>query len=359
MVEIVESNVVAYLAERGVIPSEAAESGGVRAKTLGWGVSNVVIRVEPTPGRGGTFAPLVVKQSRPKLRVAMEWLSRVDRIYAEIAALEALGGVLPEGAVPRVVFSDRENFLFAMTSAPEDAAVWKAQLLDGKADTGVASKAGALLGRMHSRLDAKTHPALQPGGALGDLEVFDQLRIDPFYRVAARSHPEVALALESLGEESLKPTIKTFVHADFSPKNLLVHREGDGLTAVDFETSHAGDPAFDLGFFHSHLLAKSLRAARQGTDPTVFWNLTRSAWHAYHHEARDAQSDPTRIRRSIRHAAGCLIARVDGKSPVDYLDARAQVTARRFAVEILRLPADRPLDWESTLERLAQNLQSM
>lgn len=359
MVEIVESNVVAYLAEQGVIPRDAADAGRVRAKTLGWGVSNVVIRVEPSQKDDPAFAPMVVKQSRPKLRVAMEWLSRVDRIFAEIAALEALVEVLPEGAVPRVIFSDRENYLFAMTSAPEDAAVWKAQLLEGKADVGVAAKAGTLLGRMHSKLDATRHPALLPGGALSDTEDFDQLRVDPFYRVAARSHPEVGDALEALGEQALNSPIKTFVHADFSPKNLLVHRAHEGLTAVDFETAHAGDPAFDLGFFHSHLLAKSLRAARQGTDPTAYWNLTRSAWHAYHTAARDGQTDPTRVTRSIRHAAGCLLARVDGKSPVDYLDARAQVSARRFAAEILRLPAERPIDWESALDRLAHNMQSM
>lgn len=351
MVEIVESNVVAYLRERGLVPPGDVP---VRAKALGWGVSNIVIRVDVP----GVQPPVVVKQSRPKLRVAMEWLSKIDRIFAEIAALEALGEVLNEGSVPKVLFVDRDNYLFVMSCAPDESVVWKPQLLEGKSDAVVAAKAGTLLGRMHSRLDAQTHPALVPGGALYETEVFDQLRIDPFYRTAAKTHPEIGEALDALGDQALNATFRTFVHADFSPKNLLVHRQGDGLTAVDFETSHAGDPAFDLGFFHSHLLLKSIRAARQGHDPTSYWNLTRSAWHAYHLEAKDAQVDPTRVTRSIRHAAACSLARVDGKSPVDYLDPRAQTATRRFAVEILRLPPDRPLEWESTLERLAHNLQS-
>ena len=45
------------------------------------------------------------------------------------------------------------------------------------------------------------------------------------------------------------------MHADFSPKNLLVFP--GGLMMVDFETGHYGDPAFDLGFFLSHLVLKA------------------------------------------------------------------------------------------------------
>jgi 5-methylthioribose kinase len=45
------------------------------------------------------------------------------------------------------------------------------------------------------------------------------------------------------------------VHGDFSPKNLLIY--GNSLMLIDFEVGHYGDPAFDLGFFLSHLTLKA------------------------------------------------------------------------------------------------------
>ena len=94
--------------------------------------------------------------------------------------------VLAEGAVPRVLFAEPENYLFAMTCAPDDSVVWKEQLLDGVAEPDVARRAGAILGRMHTQL--RDHPALS--GRLADTTVFDQLRLDPFYRTIARVHPD-------------------------------------------------------------------------------------------------------------------------------------------------------------------------
>ena len=103
-----------------------------------------------------------------------------------------LGDVLPEGAVPRVVFADEENYLFAMTCAPDDSVVWKEQLLDGDADLAVARRAGELLATAHAA--TRDHPAL--AGRLADTTVFDELRIDPFYRTVARAHPEIAPQIE-------------------------------------------------------------------------------------------------------------------------------------------------------------------
>ncbi len=86
----------------------------IRVRELGGGVSNVVLRVdlEDRP-------PFVIKQCRERLRVAMEWRARLDRIWAERAALDVLGDLLPRGTVPEVLFEDRPNYLFAMTCAPK------------------------------------------------------------------------------------------------------------------------------------------------------------------------------------------------------------------------------------------------
>jgi len=89
-------------------------------------VSNVVLRVETAEGR------FILKQSRPQLRTRDLWLSDIDRVYREQEVMEVLGPLLPEGIVPRVLFVDRPNYLFAMTHAPLEAHVWKEILLDGE-----------------------------------------------------------------------------------------------------------------------------------------------------------------------------------------------------------------------------------
>ncbi len=314
MREIVPENAADYLRDTGLVPGPSTPN--IRA--LGWGVSNIVLRVE-VQGQ----APFVLKQSREQLRTRAHWVSRLDRIWTEKAALEHLATVLPPGRVPKVLFEDRENYLFAMSCAPDDATVWKERLLAGEADPAVALEAGAILAAMHQPV---SNAALEP---FADLTVFDQLRLDPFYRTVALNHPSLANRLHALIDETIDASERTFVHADFSPKNILVHPQG--LTLVDFETAHAGDPAFDLGFFLSHLLLKAVRAC---PEPVPYLELIRAFWTSYHQHA-GLSPDSDRVRRSVSHTAACALARVDGKSPVDYLDEPSQTAVRRFARNVL------------------------
>ena len=279
--------------------------------------------------------PFVLKQARERLRTEALWLSRLDRIWNERAAMELLGTVLPEGTVPRVLFSDEENYLFAMTCAPDDSVVWKEQLLAGRADPAVARRAGELLATVHA--STRDHPALK--GRLADTTVFDELRIDPFYRTIARVHPEIAPQVDALIASMSRTTDRCLVLADFSPKNILVHSKG--LTLVDFETAHAGDPAFDLGFFLSHLWLKGFRDPdRKAASQRLRLEFIAS------YQAEPSMmlgshifSDP--IRPVGLHTAACALARVDGKSPVDYLDEKARDVIRsesRWALR--RAPVD-------------------
>lgn len=345
MREISPDNAAEYLREAGRLPAGRA----VAARALGWGVSNVVLRVD-VEGE----PPLVLKQARERLRVKMHWVSRIDRIWTERDALELLGHVLPEGAVPRVLFSDEPNYLFAMTCAPDDSAVWKEQLLAGVADPAVARRAGETLAAAH--LETRGHAAL--GGRLADTEVFDQLRIDPFYRTAARAHPDLAPALDALAASALAPPPegRCLVLADFSPKNVLVHTAG--LTLVDFETAHAGDPAYDVGFFLSHLLLKALHAERAGFSGGAgpFLGLVVAFREAYGRGVGPAVLTHGFDRRAAAHLAGCLLARVDGKSPVDYLDEPARAAARLVATDALAAP---PAGFDDLFDRAAQVVRAI
>jgi 5-methylthioribose kinase len=335
MREVTPETAADYLRDSGHVPSGC----DVSARALGWGVSNVVTRVD-IAGR----PPIVLKQSRERLRTQAHWVSRLDRIWTERAALELLGTILAPGTVPTVLFSDEPNYLFAMTCAPDDSVVWKEQLLSGEADAAVAHRAGEILGTAHA--ETAGHPGLE--GRLADTVVFDQLRIDPYYRTIARVHADLAPRIDALIRSMSSATDRTFVHADFSPKNILVHSAG--LTIVDFETAHAGDPAFDLGFFLSHLLLKGFRAGSAGMP---YLELTLAFWDGYRGPTGTAQRSG-RVRRAIAHASACTLARVDGKSPVEYLDPKTQDAARRFARTAI---SQEWPDWERFLQFTAQEMR--
>ncbi len=309
-----------YLRQTGRIgPDEPVVVG-----ELAGGVSNVVLYVQRP---GGNEEDFVLKQARRQLRVAQPWFCAVERNWRELDVLRVCESILAAdqrtgddeivARMPRVLFEDRDNFAFAMTAAPPDHMVWKRPLLDGKADGEIAQACGTLLGRIH----AGSWLAESVAERLGDQSVFDALRIDPYYRRLAEVCADLAGPLGRL-IESLDVHRRCLVHADFSPKNLLVYTQykKTALMMVDFETGHYGDPAFDLGFFLSHLLLKAFYHAPRH-EP--FLLLADRFWAAYKVQLTsriDAVEFDQLVGRGLQNMAGCILARLDGKSPVDYLD---------------------------------------
>jgi 5-methylthioribose kinase len=341
MLEIDDSNVVQYLHDRGWLDRRV----WARAEFLAWGVSNVVLRVTPETGE-----PLVIKQSRGQLRTKDPWFSRLDRIWREVEVMRCLEPLLPPGVIPKVQFEDRQNYLFAMEAIASGHVVWKQLLLEGHSEAAIASRLGTYLGTMHQRTAFK--PELK--SQLGDTGAFVELRVDPFYQRVAQTSPAAAPHIRRLIDEMFSFPV-CLVHADFSPKNVLI--AGERIVLVDFETGHYGDPAFDLGFFLSHLLLKSILHAER------FWEyaaLTTAFWKTYLKELAElsphAAFEPAEIlRRATRHVAGCMWARIDGTSKIDYLQLSQQQVVREFC---LGLFDDPPADWDRTIQRLQAMLAS-
>lgn len=321
MQELSAENLREYLAAAGKLrPDQPA-----KITWLSGGVSNVVFLIEPDGA-----APFVLKQSRAQLRTRADWFSRLDRIFREVDGQRALAAMLPVGAVPNVVFEDRENYCYAMSAVRADHAVWKQQLLLGRVDREVFTAAGHLLGQIHAR--SATQDSLPK--TFADTTVFFELRGDPFYRRIADVHPLIRDSIGALLAEMAAHPL-CLVHADYSPKNILVHPEG--ITLVDHETVHWGDPAFDLGFLFSHLCLKALALPKLRTG--IIAGID-TAWEAYRAELTDGPiSRDALAQRAVGHLAACLLSRIDGKSGVDYLTEEShRVFIRQISINWLTTP---------------------
>ena len=310
MIELTAENTIDYLRNQGWIGSETAE-----AEVMCGGVSNFVVRVA-TPK-----LCFVLKQSRSQLRTRDPWFSDLDRIWREQEVMQALHPYLPE-VVPEVLHVDRANYVYAMSHAPLEATVWKADLLAGRIDLRVAVRAGQVLGRIH-QVSAEHATQFE---VFRDHNVYVQLRVDPFYRKVQERCPDVAAAIEPIVHDML--TIKeALCHGDYTPKNMLVHN--GQFTLVDYETAHFGDPTMDLGLFTAHLLLKALRTGAS------FYSLMDCFWTGYCQAVGFSRAREVE-QRGVHHLGACLLARVDGTSPVDYMpDERDRDIVRRLARAIL------------------------
>jgi 5-methylthioribose kinase len=290
---------------------------------LSGGVSNRVVRVTWADGRGW-----VVKQALAKLRVTVDWFSSPERIVVEARALRWLNRLAPPGTTPLLTFEDASTHLMAMEAVPVDHENWKSVLLSGRVVFDHVEQFGSLLATIHHK---SAESRLELHKAFADTSYFDSLRLGPYYRYTAQQTPAAAPFLEALAEETLRHKL-SLVHGDFSPKNILLYR--DKLILLDYEVVHFGDPAFDVGFGLTHLLSKAHHLSKQraclASAAALFWRTYFSeimplGWHGI--EAR-----------SVRHTLGCLLARVAGKSPLEYLTLQQATWQKNITLELLANP---------------------
>ena len=308
-----------WLAARGFPVS------GLRCSEPGGGVSNRVVLAE-----AGAFR-VIVKQSLGMLRVEEEWFSDRARIFREAAVMRWLEGKVSGGRVPKVLCEDAAGYTIAMEAAPPGAVMWKTRLFEGDADRTHARAVGTLLG---SIVSASWNHA-EARRLFGDQTVFEQLRIDPYYRFTPARHPELKGYFDELIRKSQARRV-SLVHGDWSPKNLLVASgENAGeMWAIDWEAAHFGDPSFDTAFLLNHLLLKSI--ALPHLRPQLA-DLAREFNEALG-LALPPEADWMETA-ALEHLPALLLSRVDGKSPAEYLDEPGRVHARKLAISLMTEPA--------------------
>ncbi|MDH3412129.1 MAG: aminoglycoside phosphotransferase family protein [Gammaproteobacteria bacterium] len=297
----------------------------ISGTSLSGGVSSDIWRLELPSG------PVCIKRALPRLKVDAEWRVPVERNSFEVAWMREAETLSP-GAVPTVLGEDAQTRSFAMAYlGPDRYPLWKSQLLAGKVSIDFAAKVGEVLGRIHAATADRDDVAAR----FRTDENFYAIRLEPYLIATAKSHPDVGGILEALSNTTAKVR-RVLVHGDVSPKNILAGPSGPVF--LDAECAWFGDPAFDLAFCLNHLLLKGIVIPFAKTELLRAFDALRFAYlSAVTWEPLDELE-----ARASRLLPGLLLARVDGKSPVEYLNqARDRDIVRESAKTLLTRPVDR------------------
>jgi aminoglycoside phosphotransferase (APT) family kinase protein len=312
---------IAYLRRSGHIDNGEP----IVARVLAGGVSNRTVLVERVAG--GAW---VLKQALAKLRVPVDWYSSPERIHREALGLRWLAQIAPPGTTAPLVFEDRQRHSLAMGAVPQPHENWKTMLLRGELELDHVAQFARLLATIHRAATGRADVA----AAFDDRTFFESLRVEPYYTYTAEQAPAAAAFYAELIAATRARRL-TLVHGDYSPKNILIYQ--GRLVLLDHEVIHFGDPAFDVGFALTHLLSKAHYLAEQRA---LFAGAARYFWRSYSETLGGIAWWADLDRWTVRHTLGCLLARVDGRSPLEYLDTAQRERQRAAALALMQRPPE-------------------
>ena len=318
-----------------------AGSEPLLGEPLAGGVSSDIWRIDTAAG------PICAKRALARLRVAADWQAPITRNRYEARWYEVAAAAVP-GSAPAVLGQHKALGVLAMSWLPPgEHRLWKELLRDGQADAAVARAVGDTLAKIHA-WSAAHAGTLAP--RFDSDAIFFDIRLEPYLLATALRHPDLAGVLRSLVART-QAERRALVHGDVSPKNILIDRVGRPVF-LDAECACWGDPAFDLAFCLNHLLLKCLwNAPGQAAYRQCFVALADAYLAGVNWEPREAIE-----ARAAALLPGLLLARVDGKSPVEYVTEEARrETVRRVARALLLRPVARLLPvsdaWHEELAR--------
>jgi aminoglycoside phosphotransferase (APT) family kinase protein len=304
---------------------------------LAGGVSSDIVRAD-LPG-----GPICLKRALPKLKVRADWQAPIERNRWEVEWMRVAASIEP-AAVPRVLGEDPECAMFAMEFLdPSRYAVWKARLLEGDAVAAFAGRVGSRIASIHAHTAHRTDLAQ----AFATDHIFFPIRLEPYLAATARAHPDLAPQLQGLIDITGRTKLG-LVHGDVSPKNILCGP--DGPVFLDAECAWYGDPAFDLAFCLNHMLLKCIWRPQSTPGYLACFDALASSYL----EGVAWESKAGLEARTAHLLPGLLLARVDGKSPVEYITHEFQKSvvrnvARRFLAQPSEQLADLAQAWREAI----------
>lgn len=324
MPELTSETIVELLFGAGLLPDKC----NVRQSPLTGGVSSEIHKIE---SRDAVYC---VKRALDRLKVEAEWHAPVERSRYEVRWNRIATRVAP-GSAPTVRYQDDERMFFVMDYLdPARYTLWKDKLREGRAEEPDAEQVGSTLARIHA-------------ATAGDPAVFEQfprtdifydIRLEPYLLATATRHPDLEARLEALCQTTAATRL-AMIHGDVSPKNILIGPRGPVF--LDAECACIGDPAFDLAFCLNHFLLKCLWTP-QATDAYLACFRIMSDTYV----AGVRWEEPAALEaRAAALLPALFLARVDGKSPVEYITTdKDRNKVRRCARALLESPPTRLQD---------------
>jgi len=320
MSEVPPAELFAALHRMGLLAADAT----ARGEQLTGGVSSDIWRIDLPSG------PVCVKRALAKLRVAADWRAPVERNRYEARWMRHADAAVP-GSAPRLLGLDEASGTLAMQFLPADRyALWKTQLRDGDAAPAFAAQVARALVGIHASTAADPTVASQ----FSTDAIFYDIRLEPYLVATARAHSDLAHRFHTL-VATTQANKRALVHGDVSPKNILCGP--DGPVFLDAECAWWGDPAFDLAFCLNHLLLKCLWTPSVTAgflacfDALACTYIARVNW----------ESSAALEARAAHLLPGLFLARVDGKSPVEYITSEQDKNrVRRVARALLTHPVE-------------------
>jgi len=313
------------------VPAEFAQA----LRELGLAGADTVVGAPLTGGVSSDIwliqtprGPVCAKRALAKLRVAADWRAPIERNRYEARWMHIASEAHP-GCAPRVLGQHPALGVLVMDYLPPaEYGLWKHKLRAGQADPADAAEVGRVLGRIHG------YSARRPDlAAEFDTDtIFFDIRLEPYLLATGRKHPDLASRLEHLVDITRSHRV-ALVHGDVSPKNILIG--ADGPVFLDAECAWWGDPAFDIAFCLNHLLLKCLWTPAATPGFLASFDALAEAYL----QTVDWEPSTALEHRATALLPGLFLARIDGKSPVEYVTEEGQrEQVRRVARELLKQP---------------------
>lgn len=304
-----------YLLKRDIVKKDESYT----IKYCKGGVSGTVVLVQTKEKL------MIVKQALAQLNTKDVWFCDPNRMNIEYESNRIYHELMPENA-PEVYFYDSENYIYGREAVPDGCKMWKEYLMAGKLDFTVAEKSIMTLVQIHNECSRKSDIK----ELFSNKEIFYGLRISPYFEFTAQKYPELKAYTEQVIKDAMEHDV-TLVHGDYSPKNIMV--TDNGISVLDYEVAHYGNPAFDLAFFSNHFILKSIKHNLYGKAYLEMLNYMIAIYFKQM-DFMDKKKFETSFMRML---SLLMLARIDGKSPVEYLvgDEKRQQFIRDMCMRMI------------------------
>ena len=244
----------------------------------------------------------------PKLRVLKEWFADTKRLRYEYLWLKHCKKIIPN-SIPNIYqFSAKQDFLILEYLNEKNYVTLKSKLLKKDIDINIINKISKNLSKIHNESTGQ----FVKKKFINNSKNFYDLRLDAYFNEVGRVYPDLKKIIKNI-IKNYKKYSSTLVHGDFSPKNILIFNKN--IKYIDAETCNFGDPVFDVVYFGNHLLLKSIHIPDKKNK---FIKSYENFFSTYLKSIKFSQRKNF-IDRCIAMVPIMLLARIDGKSPVEYI----------------------------------------